>query len=201
MSQVKDTKFQKGKSPNPGGKPKGRPRRIRKDARYPMTMTQALQVIRDEYSKRRGLDEEGEPERGLPYKLIKKLLDDALEGGDPRRIEMLWERFDGAVTKEIKIHAEVQTTVQAYLELAEPVINEWFTGLIASQVSAITNLLSKHGFSFERDSLIDKGDLVAALSCFPDDVYPKGSPERWLHKKLILAWADHEDAMRTQHVH
>jgi hypothetical protein len=159
-----------------------------------MTMTQALQVIRDEYAKLRGKDENGELERGLPYKLVDKLITDALASGDPKRIEMLWERFDGAVTQEIKIHAEVQTTVQEYLELAEPVIKEWFEGLIEQQVSSVLDMLASNG---EVDAC-DEHDLSSALRTYSHDVYPKGDPARWLHKKLILAWADHEDTKRTQ---
>lgn len=181
-----DTYFKKGIS----GNPKGSSKKAR--SRKPRTMTEALAQLVEEYEKKTGKDEEGNPERGLPLKLIKKLVDDTLASGDPKRIEMLWERFDGAVTKEIKIHAEVQTTVQSYLELAEPVIKEWFQGLIEQQVSSVLNMLASHGAIW-----LDENTVSSALHTFSQDVYPKGDPARWLHKKLILAWADYEDSKRT----
>lgn len=176
----KPHQWKKGES----GNRKGRPRKAR-------TMTEALQQLIDEYEKLKGKDDDGNPEKGLPHKLVKKVIDDALASGDPKRIEMVWDRLDGAVTKEAKIHIEVQSTVQGYLELVEPVIKEWFAELVEQQKTQLCDWLSEHQLH-TTDEQLDR-----LLSRFSTDVYPKGDAARWLNKSIALAWADHEETKRT----
>jgi len=180
-----DTQFKPGASGNKRGSSK------RARNRKARTMTEALQQLIDEYAKLKGKDDDGNPEKGLPHKLVKKLIDDALDSGDPKRIEMVWDRLDGAVTKEAKIHIEVQSTVQGYLELVEPVIKEWFTELVEQQKAQLRDWLSEHGYHTTDEQL---NDLLARFST---DAYPKGDAARWLNKSIALAWADHEEAKRT----